>query len=326
MQKYLRFYWIVLAWSPVMAAETTSHPDVMARIVVTANSYYKNVPALTADDVIVKDGYKPVTIHALVPLRDARADLEIYVLVDNSSNSEIGQRFMELREFLASQPPTTSIGVAYIQDGRLKVAQTPTHDRSRAIEALNPPSGSNPSNPFRPLAELIEGWRPDSSRHVVLMISGGVDPGASAITNESVDTTLDLAQRAGVMVYCIYHPGAEYPTSGFMALYSGQIQQAHLATESGGTAYFQDLGPLPSFGPFLADIGERLANQYLVEFETNVETRGAMHDVSVTSKLRDVHLTAPWRVWVPAPPALTSDPPTKRPVIAAHKKTRRQAL
>jgi hypothetical protein len=324
MQKYLGFYLIVLASSPVMAAKATSHPDVVARIVVTANSYYQSPPALAADDVIVTDGYKPLPITALIPLRDARADLEIYVLMDNSSNSEMGERFAELRDFLACQPPTTSIGVAYIQDGQLRVAQRPTHDRERMLKALTPPSKSTPSNPFRPLAELIEGWHSDSSRHVVLMIGNGIDPGASGVINESVDTALNLAQRAGVMVYGIYHPAAEYPRSDFMTLYSGQVQLAHLATETGGDVYFHDLGPLPSFAPILADIGDHLANQYLLEFETSVETRGAMHEVAVTTKLRDVHVTAPWRVWVPGLPALTPNPLAKG--ARGQKKSRRQSL
>jgi hypothetical protein len=292
----------------MLAAKTTSHARGVAQVVVTNNSYDHEPSVLTADDVIVTDGYNPLPVTALVPLRGDRADLEIYVLVDNSSNSDLGERFMELREFLDSQLPTTSIGVAYIRDGRLEVAQRPTHDRARAMQALARPSGNIPSNPFRALAELIEGWHPDSSRHVVLMISSGIDPGASGLTNESVEIALQSAQRAGVMVYSIYHPAADYPTIGFMATYSGQAQLAHLSTETGGAAYFQSPGPLPSFVPYLADIGEHLANQYLLKFGTNSETRGGLQDVSVTSKIRDVHVTAPWRVSVPAPPDLTSDP------------------
>ena len=139
MQKYRGFYWIMLAWSPVIAAGT-AHPATVARVVVTTNSYYQGPPALTSDDLIVTDGYKPLPITALVPLRDSRADLELYVLVDNCSNSDSGERFVELREFLNSQPPTTSIGLAYIRDGRLEIVQRPTYDRARAIQALNRPS------------------------------------------------------------------------------------------------------------------------------------------------------------------------------------------
>lgn len=325
MQKYREFYWIMLAWSPVMAAGTAPHPAVVGRVVVTTNSYYQSPPELTRDDLVVTDGYKPLPITALVPLRDSRADLELYVLVDNCSNSDVGDRFVELREFLNSQPPTTSIGLAYIRDGRLDIVQRPTYDRARAVQALSRPSGGAPSNPFRPLAGLIEGWHADASRHVLLMISNGIDHGASWITNESVDAALELAQRAGVIVYSLYHPAAGYSTAGFMSVYTGQMQLAHIAIETGGAAYFQGLGPLPSFAPFLTDIAEHLGNQYMLEFETNAGKYGALQDVSVTSKFRDVHVTAPWRVWVPAPPALRADPLAKK-AVGSQKKPRRQAL
>jgi hypothetical protein len=308
-----QFFCLMLACSSVMAAQTASHPAVVARIVVTNNCYDHDSPTLTAEDVIVTHEYKPVPITALLPLRGARADLQLYVLVDNSSNGELRESFADLRKFLTAQRPATSIGVAYIQDGRLEVAQEPTHDRARAMQALSPPSGSAPSSPFRPLAELIEGWHEDSSRHVVLMISNGVDPGAaSGQKDASVETALQVAQRAGVTVYTIYHPGADYLTIDYMTTYSGQVQLAHLATETGGEAYFQGLGPLPSFAPFLTDIDDHLANQYLLEFVMNPETRGTLQDVSVKSKIGDVNLSAPWRVWVPAPPTLQSKAPAKR--------------
>ncbi len=316
---------LVLACSSVMAGQTTSHPAAVAQIVVTNNCYYRDRPALTADDVIVTQDYKPRPITALLPLQGARADLELYVLVDSSSNWEIGEKLADLRQFLTSQPPTTSVGIAYIQDGRLEVAQKPTHDRERAIHVLHPPSGSTPSNPFRPLAELIEGWREDSSRHVVLMISNGIDPGAtSGEQNDSVEIALQAAQRAGIAVYTMYHPAAEYLTTDSVTAYSGQIQLAHLATETGGAAYFQGLGPLPSFAPFLANMGDRLANQYLLEFMMNPETRGTLQDVSVKSKSGGVYLSAPWRVWVPEPPTLQSEASEKKP--SGIKRGRRQPL
>ena len=48
------------------------------------------------------------------------------MLVDNCSNCEPGTKFEELRRFISSQPSTTSVGVAYIHNGRLQVAEKPT--------------------------------------------------------------------------------------------------------------------------------------------------------------------------------------------------------
>lgn len=325
MEKYRRFYWLMLACSSMVAAQTASHPEVVAQMVVTNNWYYHNPSALTADDLVVTYQAKSLPITTLVPLRGARADLELYVLVDNSSNWALG-RFADLRQFLTSQPSTTSIGVAYIQEGRLQIAQKPTQDRDRVIEVLNPASGSTPSNPFRPLAELIEGWHGNSSRRAVMMISNGIDPGGtSGQENPSVEAALQMAQRAGVTVYTIYHPGADYLSIDYMAAYSGQVQLAHLAIETGGAAYFQGLEPLGSFAPFLANITDRLANQYLLQFVMNPQTSGTLQDVSVTSKNRDSYLSVPWKVWVPGPSVLQSDE-SKKTVVAGHKGRRRKSV
>ena len=327
MRKARQFFSLVLACSSIMAVQTMSFPTGVARIVVTSSSYYHDPPVLTADDLIVKQEYEPRPISALIPLRGARADLELYLLVANSSNGELGPRFADLQKFLGSQPATTSIGIAYIEDGRLEVAQKPTHDHERAIQALSPPSGGTPSNPFRPLADLIKGWNQEASRRAVLLISDGIDPRASGrLINESVDTTLGLAQHAGVTVYAIYHPGADYLRTDYLTIYSGQVQLAHFTSETGGEAYFQGPEPLPSFAPFLARIGDRLANQYLVEFVTNPGAGGALQDVSVTSKIQDVHLSAPWKVWISAPVVLQSGASAKKEVVNMHSRKGRQSF
>lgn len=307
MHNHRRFYWLVLTCSSVMAAPTTPYPEVVAQVIVTNNCYYHHPSALTADDIIVTHQSKSLPIATLVPLRGLRTDLELYILVDSSSNWAPGNLLPDLRQFLTSQPPTTSIGVAYIQEGRLRIKQTPTPDRDGAFEALSAPSGSPPSNPFRPLAELIEGWHGKSFRRVVMMISDGIDPGAiSGHQDTSVEAALQMAQRAGVTVYTIYHPGAGYLSLEYMAAYSGQVQLAHLAIETGGAAYFQGLGPSPSVSPFLANIADRLANQYLLQFVMNGKNSGTLQDISVTSKSPDSYLSVPWKVWVPRSPTLES--------------------
>jgi hypothetical protein len=40
----------------------------------------------------------------------------------------------------------------------------------------------------------------------------------------------------------------------------------HVADETSGEVYFLGFGPMPSLAPFLADLAEHLANQYLLEF------------------------------------------------------------
>jgi len=269
-------------------------------VVSVVHFYGHEPPVLTADDLTVTDHYDRLPITKLTPLHGGNAALQLFLLVDNCSNCEPGSKFEELRKFIASQPPSTAIGVAYIQDGRLEVAENPTQDRERVIQAINPPAGGKPSNPFRALAELVEGWKQDSCRHAVLLISNGINPAAtSELQDLSVETAIEAAQRNGVAVFAIYHPSADYATSDSSRVYSGQTQLAHLAYETGGEAYFLGYGPLPSLAPFLSDMESHFANQYLLEFVAGgVEGSGTLQQVTVRSKIPDLEILAPARVWV----------------------------
>jgi hypothetical protein len=303
----------------VTSAQSTPFSDMPTQMVVTVGHYYGHQPSLlTRDDLIITQQVDPLPITKVIPLRGDRADVELFLLVDNCSNCEPGSKFEELRRFIGSQPATTSVGVAYIQDGLLKIAQYPTLDRERTISALSAPTGSKPWNPFVALTNLIRGWPKSSARHAVLMISNGIDPAAKdGMQNPSAEAAIEAAQRAGVTVYAIYHPSADYVTSDFSRIYSGQVQLAHTATETGGEAYFLSFGPLPSLAPFLSDVGAHLANQYLVEFIANPpQSPGELQPITVKSAIKDLELMGPDKVWIagrkPDAPAST-DRRKKRP-------------
>ena len=274
---------------------------VPAQMVVTmGHSYGNEPPLLTANDLIVTQNHQPLTITGLTPLRGDRAGLELFILVDNCSSCEVGSKFDELRRFITAQPSTTSVGVAYIQDGQLQVALHPTQNRTQAIKALSPPAGSKPSNPYDALADLIKGWKQGSSRRAVLMISTGLDPAqvdSQSPETKSTEAAIQAAERAQVTVYAIYHPSADYAETNFSKLNEGQVQLAHVAYETGGEAYFLGPGPLLSLAPFLADINEHLANQYLLEFLANRgDTQEKLQEVEVKSKVPDVDLMTPDRI------------------------------
>jgi hypothetical protein len=301
-----RFVWLVSAGSLFAWAQSASPENSLARTIVTAGHYYyyynRELPLLTKDDLAVyqQDHARPVI--NVIPLRGDRAGQELFFLVDNSSNCEPDSKFEELRRFISAQPSTTSVGVAYIKDGQLAVVENPTQDRERAIKALNPPAGCKPSDPSRALGELIKGWKQDSSRRIVLMISNGFDPAApGGLPDQFTEAAIEAAQRTRVTVYTIYHPSVDYAKADYSKAYFGQLQLTHIANETGGEAYISwNFGPLPSLAPFLADMATHFANQYLLEFLANpAETPGTLQKVTVKSTIPDFNLIAPARVWVP---------------------------
>lgn len=300
MSKIVNLACFALAFPLSSWAQTTSSPGTPAQMMVTVGHHYGHVPpVLTRDDLIVTQHYEPLAVTNLTPLRGDRAGLELFLLVDNCSNCEPGSKFEELSHFINSQPSTTSVGIAYIFNGRLQVAEKPTTDRGRAVKALSTPEGNKPASPFNALTELIRGWPEGASRRAVLMISNGINPSAGELQDASAEAALEAAERAGVTVYVIYHPSADYLATDSSKLYNGQVQLAHVADESGGEAYFLGFGPLPSLAPFLSDLSDHLANQYLLEFMAKpAEGPGGLQQVTIKSKLTDLEVMVPDKVWV----------------------------
>ena len=305
-----RFLIGILACSAFAFAQSTQPTGIPARVLVTIGHHYGHAPAvLTIQNFTLFEQYDQRPLVDLVPLRGDRAGLEIFLLVDNCSSCEVGSKFDELAKFIRAQPPSTSFGVAYVQDGKLKVAENPTGNRERVIQALNPPAGSKPASPFGALADLINGWKQDSDRRVVVMISNGINPGGIDNREDpSTEAAIEAAQKAEVPIYAIYHPAADYLTNN-SKIYSGQLQLAHVGIETGGEAYFLSYGPLNSLAPFLADIGDHLANQYWLEFLAHPsEGQGRLETVSIHSELVDLEVIVPGRVWVGVPGAAVRRP------------------
>ncbi len=179
MSKIAKLASLALVWPLLSWAQAPAPPGTPVQIMVTLGHHYGHEPpVLTPNDVTVTEHYEPLPVTRLIPLRGADAGLELFLLVDHCSNCEPGSKFEELSRFIASQPPTTAIGIAYIQNGQLQVAENPTTDHKRAVQALNTPEGSKPASPFTALAELIRTWPPGTPRRVVLMISNGINPSA----------------------------------------------------------------------------------------------------------------------------------------------------
>lgn len=294
---------------PFFGAGQTALPapapiGVPARMVITAGHFYSHEARdLMAGELIVTQDFEPLTVTKVTPLYGT--PLELFFLVDNSSSCEANSQFTELHRFIASQTENTAVGVAYIREGQLQIAQDPILDHETAAKALNTPTGNRPSNPFVALRQLIEGWKPDGSRHVAILISNGIDPTATkTLLDPAADAAIEAAQRAGVIVFAIYHPSADYLTTDPSNIYAGQVQLAHIASETGGEAYLVGFGPLPSLAPFLGDLWDHLGNQYLMEFlATPGENGPALQAIEVRSELTDVHIMAPAKALVPTPKA-----------------------
>jgi hypothetical protein len=297
----------LLASVQLIAAQENSSPaGPGVNLVVTVEARHgSNVPDISREDVMVYEGHDRDKVTAWLPLQGDRAGLELFVLLDDSSNSSLGSQLEDIRQFISAQPATTKIGVAYMQNGTAQVLQNLTSDHALAAKALRLPLG-NPgasASPYFSLGDLIKRWPEGNERREVLMITDGIDRyWGSGPDNAYVDTAIEQAQRAGVIVFGIYTPGEGHYGHSFWRVNWGQNYLSQIADETGGEAYYLGNGAPVSFAPYLEDITRRLSRQYLLTFLVKPEKKAGMQRVKLRTEVPNAELVSADRVFVPATP------------------------
>jgi hypothetical protein len=288
------------------AQETSAASGPPVNMVVTVEARHgMNPPAVDRQDVMVYEGKTRDSVTSWTPAKGDNAGLELFILLDDSANSTLASQFDDIRQFINSQPATTKVGVAYMQNGTAKVAQELTSDHAQAAKSLRLPMGIGGVNgsPYFSLTDLIKRWPAGSPRREALMISDGIDLYYEAADTQDpyVSDAIEQAQRAGVIVYAIYNPGAGHFAHSYWHSYWGQLYLSRVADETGGESYYIGFsGPAVTFVPYLDDVEHRLNNQYLLTFLAKPEKKSGMQRVKLATELPNTELVGAERVYVPA--------------------------
>lgn len=201
------FVFVFLLQSPLARSQDGGVP---VKLTVTAEAKHdNNVPRIEQDTVTAYQDKKEVTVSRWVPARGQNAALELFLLIDDASATELGTQLSDIRKFVESQPATTLTGVAYMQNGIARVTQNLTGQHDLAAKALRLPMGiiTAGESPYLSLSDLIKRWPASQARREVLMITSGVDPlGGPPPIDAYLETAISDAQRAGILVYSIYTP------------------------------------------------------------------------------------------------------------------------
>ena len=273
-------------------------------LVVTAEPKHgANVATINREDVKVYEGRDQDTVTDWIPAQGDHAALEFFILLDDNSSSSLGSQLEDLRQFIAAQPPTTLIGVAYMQNGMAQIAQNPTNDHAQAAKALRLPMGTAGANasPYFSVSDLVKRWPPSTARHEVLMVTDGVDRfyGSGDPQDPYLEAAIDDAGKAGVVVSAIYSPGVGHFGHSYWQAYWGQIYLSQMAEKTGGEAYYIGFSGAPvSFSPYLEDLGRRLQHQYILAFIPKPEKKAGWHNVRITTEVPNVDLVSAGRVYV----------------------------
>ncbi|HXY78495.1 MAG TPA: hypothetical protein VEH47_06740 [Candidatus Acidoferrales bacterium] len=284
--------------------QTPAPSGVPTHLVVTVEPKKgSDVPAVHREDVMVYEGRDRDTVADWVPAQGEHAALELFILLDDASNVNLGVQLNDIRKFIDAQPDTTKIGVAYMQNGIAQVVQDLTSDHALAAKALRLPLGIGGVNasPYFSLSDLIKRWPATTARRAVVMITDGIDRfyGTGDIQDPYLDTAIDDATRAGIAVSAIYNPDAGHFGHSYWWNYWGQIYLSRLTEETGGEGYYIGFtGSAPAFAPYLENMTNRLNHQYLLTFLAKPPKKAGWQRVRLRTEVPNADLVAPGRVWV----------------------------
>ena len=261
------------------------------------------VPVINRDDVMVYEGKERDTVTGWVPAQGDQAALEVFILLDDGSESSLGSQLESIRKFINAQPAWAKIGVAYMQDGMAKVVQTLTSDHAAAAKSLRLPLGMSGANgsPYFSLSDLVKRWPATAARRAVMMVSDGIDRyyDSRDLMDPYLDQAISDAVRAGIMVSAIYEPDVGHYGHSYWQTYWGQIYLSRLADETGGEAYYIGFnGPAVDFAPYLEDMAKRLDHQYLLTFLAKKPKSAGWQRVRLTTEVPNADLVSAGRVYV----------------------------
>lgn len=273
------------------------------QIVVNAEGRHgRSAPEVGRGDVQVYQGKERLSVADWIPLQGARAALELCVLIDDSASGSLGSQLEDIRAFVRGQGPDTAVAIGYMRNGTVIFAQPFTKDHPSAAKSIRLPLSSigADASPYFALEDLIKKWPPSNARHEVILISDGIDRyGGNDLDNPYVQSAIEKAQRAGLVVYSIYASGVGHLSHSSWSVTIGQSFLAQLSEGTGGESYTQGFQTPISLTPFLDEIEHRLNSQYRLTFIPKSGTKPGMQRIRLRTELPDVDLAAQERVYVP---------------------------
>jgi hypothetical protein len=321
---------------------TATSGTVQVHMVITDQAVRDDseIPILRPENVQVRQGKTSLKIDTVIPARGDNAALQFFVLIDDTCDTGIGNSLNDLRDFINAQPATTAIGVGYMSNATIQIAQNFTADHALAAKAIRLPRGtlSAMDSPYLSLISLIKGWPEQKVRREVLMVSDGIDrlrnnrmssrdtapsigrssrntlPSMSTYNgmttmSPDVDSASTAAQRYGVIVHGIYATGVGRAGRNSWEAQIGQSGVAKITDEAGGEYFALGTQNLVSFKPYLDRLQKILDNQYYLVFRAVPKNKPGLQRVNISTDAPAFEIAAADSVWVPVS---NQTPPVKK--------------
>ena len=311
MQRIPMFLFFVLSLLPLQAQDSNSTTTSPVQMTVTVRvvGKSKGMPEVNREDIIVRQGKDRLQVTGWTPISGNRDPLDLFILIDDAARATLSSQYSDLREFIYSLPRTTSVGVGYMRNGTVRVAQDLTTDHRQATNALRIPLGSPGvyGSPYLSVIDLMKRWPESSNRREIVMITDGIDrlhgwPHRRGLGPTSPDASAasTVAQRTRTIIHSIYTRGVGWRGSNFWQVTNGQNAMARLADETGGQSFFLGISEPVSFRPYLDRLQSSLDNRYRLEFNAVPGKKPGLQYVKLTTEVAGVELDSADSVWVAA--------------------------
>jgi hypothetical protein len=286
-------------------AESSNNVPVTTYVTVLGPKYTAP-PALSKTDVNVDEGKAKKEVINWVPAQGDKAGLLLAIVIDDVDSTELGSQLNDLRSFITSQLKTTNIGVFYASNGTIQTASQFNQDHEAVAKTVRIPLGYGGaySSIYLSVMNLIKGWPATGARREILLIADGIDRFRGDFpTSPDVDSTIDTAQKAGIMIHTLYAAGVGRVGRNSFRVTLGQSNLSKIADATGGEAFFQGFNTPISFGPFLQQLDMVLKNQYWLTYasERSKKPKGELRKFRVRTEQKNVEISSADRIFVPGP-------------------------
>jgi hypothetical protein len=258
-------------------------------------------PQFTKDDIAVTEGKTKDVVTNLVAAQGDKAKLELAIVVDEANNSTFGSNMGDLKNFINSLPATTAVGIFYANNGTVQPLSQFTTDHASAAGTVRLTIGRMGaySSIYLSTMDLIKKWPDNGARREILLIADGIDRFRGDPFSPDVQSTVNAAQKAGIMIHTLYNSGTGYYSRNMFRVNYGQSNLAQLSDGTGGESFFQGLQTPLSYAPYLQQLDTVLKNQYFLSFNVGPSKngKGELRNIHVRSIEKDLDVAAAERVW-----------------------------
>ncbi|HXW90734.1 MAG TPA: hypothetical protein VEK33_09315 [Terriglobales bacterium] len=319
---FLFFSTLAMTTGTMHSQEKDSVGTAQVHAVITNQAQREDneAPLLQPGDVKVKQGKNFLKMTQLIPARGDNGALQMFVLIDDTLDSRIGNNLNDLRDFINAQSASTLIGIGYMSNATVNVVQNFTSDHAVVAKAARLPLGrlSTMDSPYLSLISLVKGWKQQNVRREVLMVTDGMDrlhgekPSVSRLgprfgsvyhsmptMSPDVDSASEVSQRYNVLVYSIYATSVGRAARSSWDLELGLSALSKLADETGGDVFSLGTSSLVSFKPYLERLQKYLGNQYYAVFQAITGKKPGLQRVNFATEAPNAEIAAADNVWVP---------------------------